>query len=279
MTSSGRIVPSLHLLRVLLSSRDVRHLFVIGAVSRQRWCPPGHPLVGTLAALEADGAKVRRIALGPLADRHVTALLARHSATACRIGWRSCRSSFLPRPSATPSSSENFSSRCTLMGSSPASGAVDGAGTLHQIRATTITDNVVEFMADKARRLPEATQSCIQLAACLGNQFDLEMLAIAAGEPSSASAAHLWPALLQGLVLPLSADYKLAVDDDGVMPNVRYRFAHDRIQQAAASLTPTTARAAMHLSVGASAAGRARSQRSPHRACSTSSISSTSVER
>ncbi|NJQ98100.1 MAG: hypothetical protein HC784_11760, partial [Hydrococcus sp. CSU_1_8] len=42
-----------------------------------------------------------------------------------------------------------------------------------------ITDyHVVELIARNLVKLPEMTQQVLKLAACLGNQFNLEMLAI-----------------------------------------------------------------------------------------------------
>ena len=46
-----------------------------------------------------------------------------------------------------------------------------------QIRAAEISDDVVEFMIDRLRRLTSPTRSLLALAACVGSEFDLETLA------------------------------------------------------------------------------------------------------
>jgi predicted ATPase len=49
---------------------------------------------------------------------------------------------------------------------------------LEQIKGRGITANVVELMANKIQKLPESTQQVLKLAACIGNQFDLETLTV-----------------------------------------------------------------------------------------------------
>ena len=41
-----------------------------------------------------------------------------------------------------------------------------------------ITENVVDLMVRKTRKLSPETQSVLQIAACLGNQFKLKTLAL-----------------------------------------------------------------------------------------------------
>ena len=81
---------------------------------------------------------------------------------------------------------------------------------LKQIQAIGITDyNVVELVARNIRKLPADTQKVLKLAACIGNTFNLDVLAIVNEESSLITAAQLWPALQAGLILPLSNEYKI----------------------------------------------------------------------
>ena len=48
---------------------------------------------------------------------------------------------------------------------------------LDRIHAKGYTDNVVDLMVGKLTRLPTATQTALQLLACLGNSADSAMLA------------------------------------------------------------------------------------------------------
>ena len=101
---------------------------------------------------------------------------------------------------------------------------------LSQIQARAITDNVVELMTIKVQKLGTATQQVLKLAACIGNQFDLQTLTTVYEQSPQKTAADLWSSLLNGLVLPLSDTYKLTeLDVQGLaeVATVEYKFSHD----------------------------------------------------
>ncbi|MEH2174346.1 AAA family ATPase [Nostoc sp.] len=115
-----------------------------------------------------------------------------------------------------------------------------------------ITDNIVELMAGKIQKLNEKTQQVLQLSACIGNFFDLETLAFAAELSQQEAAQALGMAIAQGLILPMSNAHKSVVLDVPLpdRPPIKYKFAHDRIQQAAYSLIPEVKQRIIHLQLG-----------------------------
>ncbi len=107
----------------------------------------------------------------------------------------------------------------------------------------------------------------MQLAACIGNQFNLEVLGTVNNQSPIAIARALQPALEAGLILPLSNDYKIPllwnqeeIASNGSetsstfipkIPNyIPYKFLHDRVQQAAYALIPEAEKKSVHLQVG-----------------------------
>ena len=120
---------------------------------------------------------------------------------------------------------------------------------IEHIRQRGITDNVVELMLDKVRLLAPATQNLLAVAAHLGGSFDMRQLMAVSARDAVTAAAVLWPALQAGLVLPLNEHYKFS-DSPEQLQNARYRFLHDRVQQAAYQLTPPTQLAALQLRCG-----------------------------
>ncbi len=128
-----------------------------------------------------------------------------------------------------------------------------------KVKALALTDNVVEFMAIQLEKLPIQTQLVLKIAACIGNEFDLKALAVVYQKSEVDTAADLFPALVEGLVLPEVEAYKLfqAGHESLVMDNgqestqlPKYKFVHDRVQQAAYSLIPESQKQSIHLKIG-----------------------------
>lgn len=132
---------------------------------------------------------------------------------------------------------------------------------ISQIQAKSYTDNVIDLMVSKIHQLSESTQSILQLAAAIGNRFDLQTLAIANQTSLSQTALALQEALIAQLIFPLYDGYPVAflfktnIDEiDGWFSTqaseVIYQFTHDRIQQAAYSLIPLAQRPVLHHHIG-----------------------------
>ncbi|MEM7713742.1 MAG: AAA family ATPase [Cyanobacteria bacterium P01_A01_bin.68] len=133
-----------------------------------------------------------------------------------------------------------------------------------KIRELALTDDVVEFMALQITRLPMYTQEVLKVAACIGNRFDLRTLAIMHQDTEGETASKFWPALKESIILPTNDGYKLAEatkeidllptdEEESLDTNSRfaeYKFAHDRVQQAAYSLLPENEKLQIHLNLG-----------------------------
>ncbi|MDZ8051206.1 MAG: AAA family ATPase [Aulosira sp. ZfuVER01] len=137
---------------------------------------------------------------------------------------------------------------------------------LVEIEALSLTDDVVKFMANQIEKLPIHTQKALMLAACIGNEFDLKTLAIVHEKSTLDTSFDLLPALRDGLVLAQNDAYKLFQDEHDLgmdlnpqeeqhsqIPDFqfpKYKFVHDRVQQAAYSLIPVEQKKPIHLKIG-----------------------------
>ncbi len=115
-----------------------------------------------------------------------------------------------------------------------------------QIAGQNITANVVELMANKIDKLPSNTSAVLQLAACMGNQFDLSILAIIYEQTQNETLAALAAALIEGLVQPLNDNYKQLKE----VSQSQFKFLHDRVQQAAYTLIEDEHKQTIHLKIG-----------------------------
>ncbi|WP_375469721.1 AAA family ATPase [uncultured Nostoc sp.] len=112
---------------------------------------------------------------------------------------------------------------------------------LAQIEAQGITDNIVSLMIGRMQKLPPPTQQVLKLASCIGNRFDLEVLAIVGEQSIEETANALVEAILRGLIIPIESDEST---------HKNYRFYHDRVQQAAYALIADESKLAVHLTIG-----------------------------
>lgn len=123
-----------------------------------------------------------------------------------------------------------------------------------QIASQEMTDNVIELLARKVTQLPASTQRMVQLAAIIGNEFDFGQLRELAQQQVNDTAVELWPAIEANLVQPLDETYRLleGAFTTTAVPEVtvRFRFVHDRVQQAAYGLLSAEARAKYHWRMG-----------------------------
>ena len=74
---------------------------------------------------------------------------------------------------------------------------------------------MLDLLAGKVQQCRPATQQALQLAACIGNQFDLRTLAMAHEKSPREAAADLWDAVAEGLLVPESEAYTLMTQDVG----------------------------------------------------------------
>ncbi|MEH2028369.1 MAG: AAA family ATPase [Nostoc sp.] len=130
---------------------------------------------------------------------------------------------------------------------------------INQIQTIGITDyDAVELIVRNIKKLPMKTQQVLKLAACIGNRFNIDILAIVNEKSQSETASELWEALKVNLIIPLSDNYKAPLFFDKDIPvslgyqelKVSYKFLHDRIQQAAYSLIPESEKKQTHLKIG-----------------------------
>lgn len=122
---------------------------------------------------------------------------------------------------------------------------------IREIEAVGITDNVVELMIQKLRKLPADTQQVLRLGACLGNQFDLNTISLIHGKEAVGTFRDLWPAIKEDLIQPIS-DLQFTQEQLFNFPLLvlNYQFLHDRVQQAAYGLIDDSQKKAVHLQIG-----------------------------
>jgi PAS domain S-box-containing protein len=225
---------TLDLVEDLLNRSDLRNLFLIGAY-RDNEVTAAHPLMRKLDAIKTAGGTVKEIRLGPLARAHIGQLIA--DTVRCASEPIAPLTQMVhEKTGGNPFFAIQFISsladeRMLVFEHDAACWYCD----LDRIHAKGYTDNVVDLMIGKLVRVPAQTQTALQQLACLGNLAEITTLSIVLGITEEQAHPALWPAVRQELIERLPG---------------AYRFVHDRVQEAAYSLIPTSLRAAAHLRIG-----------------------------
>ena len=227
-------VASLELLEHLVAHPEVRHLLLIGAY-RDNELSTAHPLMPTLASLGQTGARITQIVLAPLGRDDIRRLVA----DALRCDLKSAQplaDLAYEKSGGNPFFTIQFLTALAeeaLMAFNPA--ALAWQWDIEQIRAKSFSDNVVELMAHKLKRLSGQTRLALQRLAYMGNHCKVATLSKVYGETEPQIHAACREAVEADLV-------RIQTDS--------YVFQHDRVQEAAYALIPEQERAAEHLRIG-----------------------------
>lgn len=224
---------TLSLLQYLATSPETRYLHIVGAF-RDNEVGPGHPLLETIAAIGKSGVHVGQLTLGALKVDDVCQLLC----DALRLdasATRELAAAIHLRTAGNPFFVGQFLVALEEEGAlrfDPESR--QWIWDIRDIGRMGSAHNLANLMIGRLRRLPERTREGLKLLACFGSQTDFSALSLVDGNDRTMHG-HMRPAVDAGILL---------VDDD------RYRFLHDRVQEAAYALIDTQYRSAWHLRIG-----------------------------
>jgi PAS domain S-box-containing protein len=225
---------TLDILEDLLTQPDVQHLLLIGAY-RDNEVDAAHPLIRKLEAIRTAGAAVTEIILAPLAREDLSRLIG--NSLHCEPESAGPLVQVVEEKTAgNPFFAVQFLSTLVeegLLAFDPKTHA--WTWDLEGITAKGFTDNLVDLMVGRLRRLPSSAQNILKLLACLGNNAEAATLEIVLGVRKAEINECLRVAVQSGIIISTEG---------------QYRFLHDRVQEAAYALISDRLRAALHLQVG-----------------------------
>jgi predicted ATPase/GAF domain-containing protein len=233
---------SLNLLQQVLMDEQMHHLLVLGAY-RNNEVDERHPLSATLQTLTDSGVRVQTLTLMPLGVTHLGQLLsdtlhqpveAIAELTGLILQKTTGNPFFVTQFLKTLYSKEllifNAEQRCWQWD-------------FDRIQGADYTDNVVALMAADIQRLPSSTQQLLQLAACIGTEFDLSPLEMLTDRTASMFLPDLAIATAKGLLISSGGQRSYWQTN-------RYRFVHDRIQQTVYEMGRAEQHQQIHLRLG-----------------------------
>jgi len=235
---------SLKLLELLMEENNSSPLLIIGAY-RDNEVTPTHPLMMMLDNLYTLNHNVKEINLRPLPRMYVNRLIA-DSLHQPPQAVSDLTDFVLKKTAGNPFFVNQLLHALYEEGlftlnnnSSQASWNWD----IEKIKQFKISDNVVDLMVAKLKKLPDSAQKVIQLSACIGNQFELNTLAIISQKELKECYKNLLPILTEGLI---------KVTEELIPGSIRHRhffFLHDQVQQAAYALFDERQKKQIHLQI------------------------------
>ena len=253
---------SLQLLQLLVDDSASSYLLLLGAY-RDNEVFPTHPLILTLEEIEKQSGTLHRLHLAALDRPEIAQLVA--DTLLCSPNLAEPLANFVyekteGNPFFTTQFLKGLHEDGLITFSLSDSNLMDSRAQVWQynlarIRELYLTDDVAEFMVTRLQKLSADTQEIMTIAACIGNEFDLETLALVRQQSLPETATHLWPALVEGLILPENQTYKFYLYDEQLKninegSNPCYHFLHDRVQQAAYTLIADRKKQEIHLQIG-----------------------------
>jgi len=236
---------SLGLLKSIMLDDEIQHLLIIGAY-RDNEVDSTHPFMMAVSELQRANVNINSIELANLQQKDVNQLL-QDSLKCEAVQTQSLTDLIYQKTQGNAFFTHQFLQ--TLYSDALLHFDFEQQQwqwDVSRIAAQNITANVVELMANKIDKLPSSTSAALQLAACIGNQFDLSILAIIYEPDQNETLSVLHPAITEGLIQPLDENYKRLE----VASQSQFKFLHDRVQQAAIALIDDKQKRAVHLQIG-----------------------------
>ena len=206
----------------ITNDSELSSLYIIGAY-RDNEVSRDHPLRIVLDRLESQGVPIEEISLGPLDEPELRAWVSDALGDRSRTA-QELTALVYERTRGNPF----FASQVLLSLRERGMLRLDPTvqaweADLEQVRRLEISENVVELMLARLGRLAAETQSLLTLAACIGSSFSTALLEQVAGRSRHEVRLQLQEAHQAELVRPSARAGT-------------FRFAHDRIHQAAHSM-------------------------------------------
>lgn len=225
---------TLDLFAHIASQANLKHVLLVGAY-RDNEVGPAHPLARRLDIVRNLGRPMHELVLGGIPEDSVTQMLADATNTPPSDLARFSRT-VSRKTGGNPFFAIQFvgalADEGLLLYDSTTSRWIPD---IDRIESRQVSENVVDLMIERLKRLSASALEAVKTAACMGNSVAIDRLSYMLERTDLETQDLMREALRGGLILQVDATYT---------------FAHDRVQEAAYALLSGSERSNMHLRLG-----------------------------
>ena len=266
---------SLRLIQVLMSPENLSQALVLILAYRDQEISETHPLRETLQTLQNLGTPIEQIILNPLEESAINQMIAETLVCSLELAQpltKLVNQQTRGNPFFVRQFLQSLYTEELIWFHPPQSSLGDRdlvrgwQCDLTEIKTRFVNPNILDLIVYQLQQLPETTQEVLKFAACLGHQFNafdlatvtetayletLQALEVAAQAQLIVVVKEIYPFYSLEREVRLGSKF----DPDETLPLLKsgvdqYKFIHDRIQQAAYLLIPSSQRQATHLKTG-----------------------------
>ena len=241
---------SLALIDTILTDDDSQHLLLVGAY-RDNEVDASHPLTAAVNALRSEERlRVSRLTIDALTPDAITQLLWDTLHDDCE-GSNGLQQLILDKTAGNPFFLKQVLTTLYRQGSITFDYSFNRwIWNMEELAAMNITNNVIDLMIRRLKELPPEALQAVRLAACIGSRFDLITLELISTAREKNVSDQLQPAIKAGLVI-LDRNQSGRQNFSRTKPErQRFRFLHDRVQQAAYEMLSEELKKEIHFQIG-----------------------------
>ena len=246
---------SLNLIEIILNGIDSQSIYFIGAY-RNNEIDNTHPLFNIIKELETNNKKVNSIKLVDLDHKDIQKMIA-ETLNKNYLEVEDLSKEIIAKTKGNPFFVIQFLK--SLFGNDIIKYESDkGCWTYNvlKIKESDISENVIELIIKKLRKLPENILDILGKASCIGNSFDLQLISIITNQNIEDTRINLSQAIDEEFIIEsddVNIDTIKSFQPDNEMAvhtKSKFKFIHDKIQQAAYEMIPEKDKQGIHLQIG-----------------------------
>lgn len=247
---------SLQLLEMILTTLKTEGLFLIGAY-RSNEVTPLHPLMTAIQRIAKNGTPSLDIEITPLTIHSVSELIA-DTLNTSQSNCKTLSELVFSKTHGNPFFINQlltylYEEKLLYVDTKDGAWAWD----LEKIHALDVSDNVIDLLITKLQRCSPQMQKLLEVAACIGANFDMRLISTVTNQPLPEMMGYLMEALKEGFILPFEDIHNIMWIDEKEAENQQlnkmsyfFRFLHDKVQQACYQLMNAQERKNTHYQIG-----------------------------